>query len=120
MIPPRLLPHQVTRVRPVALASSAYGTTWDYGASAGRSTFAGWLEQADQSTLSETVEPTRATIEQRWNLITNYVDIDANDRIEWPGHPAGMHIFDVDGPPEPAYTPRGPHHTECRLRRVEG
>jgi hypothetical protein len=57
---------------------------------------------------------------QRWLLMTNELDIDTNDRIEWPDHPAGTVIFAVDGPPEPVSTPRGRDHAEVTLRVVEG
>lgn len=116
-IPGRLLPHSVVRVRPAAVVDPTYGTTWDYGAPAARSTFPAWLEQVD---ADERFDESRGVIEQRWSMLTNISDIDTNDRIEWAGHPAGAKVFAVDGPPEPAYTSRGPHHTESRLRIVEG
>ena len=42
-------------------------------------------------------------------------DVRPGDRIIW----SGM-TFDVDGRPNPAWTPRGEHHTEVALRLVEG
>lgn len=117
MVPDRFLIHDVVRVRPVASTDPAYGTTWDYGTAAARATVSGWLEQTG---TSEAFTDARDVIDQRWTLITNYLDVDANDRIEWGGHPAGTKVFQVDGPPEPAYTPRGADHLEARLRIVEG
>jgi hypothetical protein len=121
-VPSRLLIHQVVVVRPSG-SSDAYGTVFDYGGSATRSTISGWLDDLGGGGLSsgESFTDGRDILDQRWTLITNHTGIDGNDRIEWGGHPAGgTMIFTVDGPPEPKYTPRGAHHLEARLRRVEG
>jgi len=117
MLPSHLLVEEVTRVRPVASTVDPYGTTWDYGTAATRSTISAWLQQ-DQRT--ESFSDGRDVISQRWLLMTNALDIDANDRIEWDDHPAGPVIFTVDGTPEPAATPRGRDHLEVTLRVVEG
>jgi len=116
MLPSHLLTEAVTRVRPVA-STDSYGTTWDYGTAAARAPLTGWLQQ-DQRT--EVFTEGRDVMSQRWLLMTNELDIDANDRIEWPDHPAGTVIFAVDGPPEPVSTPRGRDHAEVTLRVVEG
>jgi hypothetical protein len=50
-----------------------------------------------------------------WRLITNQAGIDAADRIQWDGA-----VYELDGPPWPAYHFSGFHHTEARLRRMEG
>jgi hypothetical protein len=42
-------------------------------------------------------------------------EIDGGDRIEWESL-----TFEIDGPPNPAWSPRGPHHVEVQLRLVEG
>ena len=111
-VPDGLLVHQVTIVRP-ATSTDAYGnTTRDYGAGATRTTVAGWMQQ-DQRT--EPHEDGRDSLEQRWLLITDHEDIQGYDRVEWDGP-----TMEVDGPPEPAYTPAGYHHTEATLRVVEG
>jgi hypothetical protein len=116
MLPSHLLTETVTRIRPVAVTDN-YGTTWDYGTAATRVGLTGWLQQDQRS---EVFADARDSIQQRWLLMTNYLDIDANDRIEWPDHPAGAVIFTVDGPPEPVSTPRGRNHLEANLRIVEG
>lgn len=41
--------------------------------------------------------------------------ITAYDRIEIDGD-----VYQLDGDPNIAWTPRGAHHMECSLRRVEG
>jgi len=41
-VPSRLLIHQIVVVHPAG-SSDAYGTVFDYGASAARSTITGWL-----------------------------------------------------------------------------
>lgn len=43
------------------------------------------------------------------------VDVRPGDRVVW-----GSLVFDVEGRPLEAYTPRGEHHTEVALRLVEG
>lgn len=116
MLPSHLLTETITRVRPATITDD-YGTTWDYGTAAGRATLTGWLQQ-DQRT--ESFVDGRDVVSQRWLLMTNELDIDANDRIEWDDHPAGQVIFTVDGPPEPTSTPRGTDHLEVTLRVVEG
>ncbi len=116
MLPSHLLTEEVTRVRPVA-STDAYGTTWDYGTAADRLDLDVWLQQDQRA---EVFAEGRDVISQRWLLMTNELDIDANDRIEWDDHPTGQVIFTVDGPAEPASTPRGRDHLEVTLRVVEG
>jgi len=117
MLPAHLQPHRVVVVHPAATTDPVAGTVWDYGSSATRSTVDGWMQE-DQAT--ETFADGRDVMGQRWTLLTNSLTIDANDRIEWDGHPAGSQVFTVDGPPAPVPTPRGHHHLEARLRKVEG
>lgn len=116
-VPDRLLPHQVVVVRPVTGPDTYGNTTHDYGPAATRITVEAWLQQ-DQRT--EAHEDGRDPLDQRWLLVTNHTDIDGRDRIEWAGHPGGTATFEVDGPPEPTYTPAGFHHLEATLHRVEG
>ena len=117
-IPGRLQLQTLIRIRPAASTADPYGTTWDYGSAAAHSTISGWL---DFPSSSETFSDGRDILEQRPLLITNTTDIDANDRIQWAGHPDGQtRIFAVNGPPQVKYTPRGPNHLEAELRKVEG
>jgi hypothetical protein len=111
------MPHEVVVVHPAAGSDAYAGTVWDYGSSAVRSTIAGWMEE-DEAT--EVFADARDVMSQRWTLLTNYMTVDTNDRIEWDGHPAGPAVFSVSGPPAPVPTPRGHHHLEAKLRKVEG
>lgn len=111
-VPDRLLPHQVTIVRP-AVSTDSYGSQrYDYGVGATRTTVAGWMQQ------DRRMEPrtdSREPLEQRWLLVTNHQDITGRDRIEWDGP-----TMEVEGPPAPVHTPAGYHHTETTLRAVTG
>lgn len=111
-VPGHMLPHTITVVRP-ATATDAYGTTtYDYGAGATRTAMAGWMQQDRRG---EPRTDGREPLEQRWLLITNHADIAGRDRVEWSGP-----TMEVEGPPEPVYTPAGYHHTEATLRAVAG
>jgi hypothetical protein len=112
VIPDRLLPLTVTKVRP-ATSTDRYGSTvYDYGAAATRTTFKAWI---DQASAAEETPNGRDTITGGWKLITNHTGLDALDRIEWAGA-----AYDLDGPAWPVHTPAGLHHLEARLKRVEG
>ena len=116
-VPASMLPHTVTVVHP-AVSSDAYNNvTYDYGAAATRAAAPAWLQQ-DQRT--EPHPDGRDPLDQFWLMVTNYDGIAGVDRIEWADHPAGPVVFTVDGPPEPAYTPAGYHHSELTLRVTEG
>lgn len=111
-IPDGMLPHQVTIVRP-ATATDAHGNTvLDYGGAATRTTVAGWMQQDKRA---EPRSDGRDPLEQHWLLIANHQDIQGKDRVEWSGP-----TMEVEGPPEPVFTPAGYHHTESTLRVVQG
>lgn len=114
MVPALLLPQQVTIVRPAESIDSFGNTVYDYGAAATRTTVAAWLQQ-DRRT--EPRSDGREPLVQRWALVTNHQDVQGRDRVEWSETPA---VFEVEGPPEPTYTPAGFHHTEATLRVVSG
>lgn len=112
-LPAHVLPHTVSVVRP-ATATDDYGNvTRDYGDAATRTEISAWMQQ-DRRT--EPRDDGRDPLEQRWLLVANHADIQGRDRIEWTDHPT----FEVEGPPEPAYTPAGYHHVEATLRVVAG
>lgn len=111
-IPDHMLPHTVTRVRPTTSTDSYGSTTYDYGAAANRKQLRGWMQQ-DRRT--EPRSDGREPLAQDWLLVTNDGDIAGRDRIEWSGP-----TMEVEGPPEPVYTPAGYHHTETTLRVVAG
>jgi len=110
MIPTRLLPIEVTWVRP-GLTLDGYGNTvpdWD---------------TVTSSALQVMIER-RRTVEQRGNrdvtvttlvMFTNELAVAATDRIIW-----GDDMYDVDGEPWVAWSPAGPDHAEVDLLRVVG
>lgn len=112
MIPEVYLPMSVTLVHP-ATTTDRYGNpSYDYGAAATRATITCLI---DQESASESTPDGRNKIVGMWRLITNHDGIDAADRIEWDGV-----AYEFDGPPWPAHHFSGFHHTEVRLRRIEG
>lgn len=118
MLPANALVHSVDVVRPAQTVNSHGNTDDDYGAAATRTTIDGWLQQEQRA---ETFPDGRNPLEERWLLMTNHVDVDGNDRIEWAAHPAGPMTFEVHGPPEPIYTPAGGfQHLEATLRILDG
>lgn len=111
-IPDSMLPHEVTIVRP-ATTTDAYGNdVRDYGVAATRTEIRAWMQQDRRA---EPREDGRDPLEQAWLMLTNHEDVQGLDRVEWSGP-----TFEVEGPPEPAYTPAGFHHTEATLRVVTG
>lgn len=118
-VPPHMLPHEVTLVRP-AVTTDAYGSDqYDYGAAATRTTIRAWVQQDIRRELVGVAQDGRQTQDQRWLLVTNRVDVRALDHFEW-ASPGGALTFETDGPPAPAFTPRGQHHTEVGLRVITG
>jgi hypothetical protein len=112
VIPESDLPMVVTLVHPV-VTSDRYGNpTHDYGPAATRTPIRGLI---DQESASESTPDGRTKIVGMWRLITNHRTIDAADRIEWDGL-----VYELDGPPWPAWDFQAFHHTEARLRRIEG
>jgi len=110
MLPEYLMPHSLILVRP-ATATDAYGnTTYDYPGGT-RTAFRGWIQQDKRD---EVRSEGRAALEQRWLLLTND-SILGHDRVEH-----GAIVYEVEGPPETAYTPASAHHTEATLRVVSG
>ncbi len=116
-VPAGLLPHTVIRVRPTT-ATDPYGNeTYNYGAGASRASMAAWMQQNSRT------EPTtngRDPLEQVWLMVTNDPDVRGRDRVEWTPPNGAALVLEVDGPPEPAFTPAGYHHTESTLRVVSG
>lgn len=111
-IPAGKLPHTITRVRPVVGTDAYNSQTYDYGEAADRREMPGWMQQDRRG---EPLEDGRDPLEQAWLLITNDPDVQGLDQVEWSGP-----TMQVEGPPEPVYTPAGYHHTESTLRAVSG
>lgn len=115
-VPGHLLPHTVTLVRP-AITTDTYGSNvYDYGVAATRTSVRAWMQQDQRTRLST---DGAIPLQQRWLLVTNHADVQRRDRVEWTST-AGPTVFELDGQPEPTYTPRGFHHTECSLIVVDG
>lgn len=112
MIPARLLPLTVTKIRPATSIDRYDNTTYDYDDAATRTAIAAWI---DQAAASEATPNGRDQIIGGWLLITNHTDLDPLDRIEWVGN-----VYELDGPSWPVHTPAGLHHLEAKLKRVEG
>lgn len=97
-------------VHTVTVRSPTYATD-DYGNQAkvwgdGTATRA-WVSQ--RSSVEITAD--RETAISQWVVyLPATVVITADDRVEW-----GDYVFEVDGNPLPAWTPRGHHHTEAAL-----
>ena len=110
----RLIVHDVTIVRPAVKVGRGSDTVKDW-ATATRSTVKGWISQT--GTNDNTAGPgVREAAVSQWVLFTlPTVDVRPGDRIEW-----GSLTFEVDGTPHPAWTPQGHHHTECKLKAVDG
>lgn len=115
MIPASLLPHTVTLLRPTVSTDSYGNTVYDY-ATATRIDASAWVQQ---DARSRPTEDGGNPMQGRWLIITNREDVRRRDRIEWAG-PGGLVVFDMDGQPEPAYTPRGFHHTEIVCVVIDG
>ncbi len=114
----------LTRVRPAETTDGYGNTVLDYGPAATRTTFEGWIWQANRG---ETRPDGRNPAEQVWELMCNESDLLTDDRVEWPsGHPSGALTFAIEGPPQPSYRAGGGfgaggfHHTEASMRLVEG
>lgn len=106
-----LLVRDVTRLR-AAEVTDPYGSTVKDWGNATSITGKGWLAQRSRS---EDLVNREAQISD-WHL-TVFPDFDVvgGDRVVVDGQ-----TFEVDGPPWPAWTPRGLHHRELSLTVVEG
>lgn len=107
-----LLVHDITVVRAGA-ATDRYGAAeknWD---AATETDIKGWVTQI--SGIEDRTDGREAQV-GTWVLYAlDTADILGGDRVVW-----GSYTFEVDGPPNRAWTPRGEHHVEARLRLVEG
>lgn len=117
VIPPDLLPHRITRVRPATTTDAWNATDRDYGVAATRT--ADIPARIQQDTRAEVYLDARTPTEQRWALFTNETDWDRHDQVEWIG-PDGLLTFDMFGEAEPAYDRGSLHHLEATLRLVDG
>lgn len=117
MLPGHLLIHRVTVINP-AQDTDAYGNVvWDYAAGTTR-TVCGWMQQ---DARAEQFTDGRAADTEAWLLMTNESAIADKARVRWTA-PQGEMTFELDGPAAPVYAGLGRafHHSEVRLRRIEG
>ena len=106
-----LLVHDVTVVTPGS-TTDRYGNTVADWATSTSTTVKGWITQ---SSGTENEDGRDAQIGE-WRLfLPAGTVVDGHARVEWGGI-----TFEVVGPPERAWTPRGEHHVEVQLRVVEG
>jgi head-tail adaptor len=112
-----LLPHLVQVDHP-AIVTDRYGNETTDWAGATQAHVWAWLQQ---NTGREDTDQRDAQIGE-WLMICNPVDADGApvtvygaDRVHW-----GDLLFEVIGPPGPAYEPTALHHYEIRLKSVEG
>jgi hypothetical protein len=110
-----LMVHDVTVVH-AGMVVDPYGETKDWAA-ATRTAVRGWVSRRSQ--LEDRTGGREAQVSEWVAYLPAGTAITGGDRVEWSGLPAGT-SFEVDGPPLPAATPRGPHHIEAQLRVVEG
>lgn len=101
----------VTIVR-AGVTTDRYGNeSTDWSAAASWAT-KGWLARADQSEDQDG----RDALISGWVLrLPVGTDITGRDRVRVDGT-----TYELDGPPNRPWTPRGEHHVRCRLRLVEG
>lgn len=116
-LPAHLLIHQVTIINPVEDVDAYGNVVWDYQSSGG-TTVPAWLQQDQRA---EQFTDGRAADTEAWLLMTNTSEITDKARVEWDG-PNGAMTFDLDGPAAPVYAGLAQtfHHSEARLRRIEG
>lgn len=117
MIPDDLLPHRV-EVETPGRKTDRYGNEVDDWSASTRAPVQGWMQQ---NTGTEDTEQRNAQIGE-WLLLCNPWTTDGDpltvhgaDRVHWNGA-----VFEVIGPPGPAYEPAALHHYEIRLKTVEG
>ncbi|MGC4946175.1 hypothetical protein ACLQ2N_08210 [Streptomyces sp. DT224] len=117
MIPDDLLPHLV-EVETPGRTTDRYGNTVDDWSASTRAPVQGWMQQ---NTGGEETDQRNAQIGE-WLLMCNpwstdgaALTVHGADRVHWNGA-----VFEVIGPPGPAYEPAALHHYEIRLKTVEG
>lgn len=106
-----LLVHDVTILTPSTDTDRYNDAVKDWG-DATETGVKGWVSQRTQT---EDHDQREAQV-SGWILYLHPdASITGKDRIVWEGI-----TFEVDGPPNPAWTPRGEHHLEVPLRVVTG
>lgn len=106
-----IMVHSVTVVR-AGTATDRYGNAEKDWTNATHTHAVAWIAQRN---ASEVLGNREAQVGQWVGYFPEGVPIAGGDRVEW-----GDYTFEVDGPPHPAWSPRGPHHIEAQLLLVEG
>jgi hypothetical protein len=108
---PSLLVHDVTILTPGS-DTSRYGDTVKDWSTATSTTVKGWVSQRN---AAEDRDHREAQISGWVLFLHSDTTITGFDRVTWSGI-----TFEVDGPVNPAWSPRGEHHLEVPLRVVTG
>lgn len=108
-----MLVRPVTIMRPTEI-TDRYGATVPYMTTTTNTETVGWLSQ---TAATEPVGPGRplVTVTVEILFLPAGTDIAAHDHVDIDGT-----IYEVDGTPNPAWTPHGEHHIEAKVRRVAG
>lgn len=106
-----LLVHDITIVTPGSTTDRYSNTVKDWSTSTSE-VVKGWISQRDGS---EQLDHREAQISGWVLFLHTGSTITAFDRVTWSGI-----TFEVDGPINPAWSPRGEHHLEVPLRVVTG
>lgn len=105
--------HDVTVKRAVTV-TNRYNNSERVWANATETPLRGWKSQREATEPAEAGRPS-VTVTQDILFVPADADIRAHDRVE-----VLDTEWDVDGVPHEAWTPRGLHHLEVKLRAVEG
>lgn len=106
-----LMVHDVIVVRPTIVVDRYGNETKDW-ANPTRTTVKGWIARRSER---EVLERREAQVADWIVYLPVGTALDGGDRVEWNGN-----TFEVSGPPNEAWTPRGPHHIEADLLSVQG
>jgi head-tail adaptor len=108
----RLLARTVT-IKRAGSTTDRYGASVKNWNTATTTATTGWLSQASSVEVNDLG---REGQESLWTLVLPVdTDILGGDRVTIEGT-----TYEVDGPPNRAWTPRGEHHVEARLKLVQG
>lgn len=107
-----LLVHDVT-IRRAGTSTDRYGATVKDWGTATDTEVKGWVARSSELEVNDQGREGQSS---QWVLfLPAETDIVGGDRVIWRST-----TYEVDGPPNPAWTPRGEHHVEARLKLVEG
>lgn len=111
MMPSHLMIQSAVVEKPTAVTDSR-GDAADGFTNPTRVTISAWI---DQQSTTETDDETRNAVSSTALLVTNYANLNAEDRVVWDNK-----TWTVQGRPRQVPTLVGTHHVEATLRLVEG